>query len=106
MRGYLVRNEKDNKQLEADHSASYGGSRNRLSYENKHGEHEKNEKEGSDWTTRLGLFLILFAVFALIGLWIVWYFDSSLARIFSKNHSDSSDTPTVQQTYMVTDLDE
>ncbi len=94
---------KEKKQEESVDSASFGGSSNRLSYEKSHS--DKKDPPVSDWTTRLGLFLILFAVFALIGIWIVWYFDSSLARIFSKEKK-TDDLPSAQQTYIVSILDE
>ena len=94
---------KDTKRDEWNDSASYGGSRNRLSYEKIHGEQSQSNK--SDWTTRLGLFFILFGVFALIGIWIVWYFDSSLTKIFSKNDARETEAASVQQTYIVSEAD-
>ena len=67
-------------------SASYGGSRYRLSYDKL----QKKSKEPPK-TSRLGIFLIVISILAALGLLTIWYFDMSLAQIFSPD-KDSDTT--------------
>ena len=84
-----MKTEKNTEHTEEIDSAAYGGSRYRLSYDKL--QKKPSETVKKDYTTRIGIVLIVVSVFAAIGLLIVRYYGTSLSQIFSKgNPSDTS----------------